>query len=122
MCCERALGFGNGVGCSAGVLEHDEELVATMVDDMPFAALHGLPEKAPVLCEHDRVAVAQRSYERRRALHIGEDECDCSMGEIGCQSLLQGDLGPDAGSRTARTVDRELPVQRRDAVGQPAQA
>jgi hypothetical protein len=60
--------------------------------------------------ENRRVALAELADERRRALDIGEDECDCSMGEIWGQSLLQRDLGPNAGARARRTVDRKLAV------------
>ena len=91
-----------------------------MVDDVSGATLDGLAEEPPVICEHQRIVAAERPYERRRALDIREDECDRSMGEIGCQSLLQRDLGPDTGSCTRRTVDRELAVQRRHAIGQAA--
>jgi hypothetical protein len=63
-----------------------------------------------VIVEQKRIGVAEGADELRRALHIGEDECDGSMGKIGCQSLLQRDLGPDAGSRAGRTVDRKLAV------------
>ncbi len=117
---ERALGFGDRVGCPTGVLEDDEELVAAMVDDLSGAALHRFAEEPPVIVEHERISVAQGSHELRGALDVGEDECDCSMGKIGCQSLLQWDLGPDAGSGTGRAVDCKLAIQGRDAVGQPA--
>jgi hypothetical protein len=81
-----------------------------MVDDESGAALHRLAEEPPVICEHECIAVAERSDELRRPLDIREDECDRSMGEIGCQSLLQRDLGPDAGSRARRAVDCKLAV------------
>ena len=105
---ERALGLRNRLGCPAGVLEDDEELVATMVDDLPGAALHRFSEEPPVIGEHGRVAIAELADELRRALNIGEDECDRSMGEIWGQSLLQWDLGPNAGSRARGADDRKL--------------
>jgi hypothetical protein len=107
---ERALGLGNCLGCPAGVLEDDEELVAAMVDDLSGAALHRLAEETPVIREHRRVAVAEAADELRGALDIREDECDRSMRKIWGQSLLQWDLGPNAGSRAGRAVDRKLAV------------
>jgi hypothetical protein len=106
MSCERALRFGDCLGCPARVLEDDEELVAAMVDNLSGVALNGRSKEPPVISEDERIAVAEGSDELRRALDIGEDECDGSMGEIRCQSLLQWDLGPNAGSRAGRAVDR----------------
>jgi hypothetical protein len=63
-----------------------------------------------VIREHRRVAVAELADELRGALDIREDEGDRSMGEIWVQSLLQRDLGPNAGSRTRGAVDRKLAV------------
>ena len=103
---EGALGFRDCLGCFACVLEDDEELFAPMVDDVPLATLHRLAEEVPVIRQHHGVAVAQLADELRGALDICEDECDRSMGEIWGQSLLQRDLGPDAGSRARRAVDR----------------
>ena len=107
---EGSLGLGNCFGRSAGVLEDDEELIATMVDDVSSAALHRLAEETPMIREHRCVAVAELANEPRGALDIREDECDRSIGEICGQSLLQWDLGPNAGSRAARAVDRKLAV------------
>ena len=107
---ERLLGLRNCLGCPAGVLEDDEELVAAMVDDLSCAALHRLAEETPVIREHRRVAVAKLADKLRGALDICEDECDRSMGEIWGQSLLQRDLGPNTGSRARGTVDRKLAV------------
>ena len=107
---ECALGLGNRLGCTDGILEDDEELVAAVVDDLSGAALDRLSEETPVIREHRRVAVAEQADELRGALDIGEDECDRSMREIWGQSLLQWDLGPNAGSRARRTVDRKLAV------------
>jgi hypothetical protein len=107
---ERALGLGNCLGCSAGILEDDEELVAAVVDDLSGAALHRLAEETPVIREHRRVAVAEPANELRGALDIREDECDRSMREIWGQSLLQRDLGPNAGSRAWGAVDRKFAV------------
>jgi hypothetical protein len=81
-----------------------------MVDDLSSTALHRLAEETPVIREHRRVAVAEPANELRRALDIREDECDGSMGEIWAQSLLQRDLGPNAGSRARGAVDRKLAV------------
>lgn len=117
---EGALGLRDCLGCLTSILEDHEELVATMVDDVSGAALHRLAEEPPVVGEHDRVAVAELADELRGALDVGEDECDRSMGEICGQSLLQWDLGPDAGSRARRAVDRKLAAQSGDAVSQPA--
>ena len=107
---KRALGPHDCLGCVAGVLEDDEELVAPMVDDVPFAALHCLAEELPVIRQHHRVAVAKLADELCGVLDIREDECDRSMGEIWGQSLLQRDLGPNAGSRARGAVDRKLAV------------
>jgi hypothetical protein len=93
---------------AARVGEDDEELVATVIDDMAAAGLDGLAQEPPVVGEDERIAVAQLADELRRPLDVGEDECDCAIRKIGCQSLLQGDLGPDAGSRAGRTVDGQL--------------
>ncbi len=81
-----------------------------MVDDVPLATLHRLAEEVPVIRQHHCVAVAELADELRGTLDISEDECDRSMGEIWGQSLLQRDLGPDAGSRARRAVDRKLAV------------
>jgi hypothetical protein len=81
-----------------------------MVDDHSGAALHRLAEEAPVIREHRCVAVAELADEPRGALDIREDECDRSMWQIWGQSLLQRDLGPNAGSRARGTVDRKLAV------------
>ena len=62
---EGALGFRDCLGCFAGVLEDDEELVAPMVDDVPIATLHGLAEKVPVIRQHHGVAVAELADELR---------------------------------------------------------
>jgi hypothetical protein len=88
--------------------EDDEELVAAVIDDMAAAGLDGLAQKPAVVGEDERVAVAELANELRRALDVGEDECDCAIGKIGCQSLLQWDLGPDAGSGARGTVDGQL--------------
>jgi hypothetical protein len=64
----------------------------------------------PVIRQHHGVAVAELADEPRGTLDISEDECDRSMGEIWGQSLLQRDLGPNAGSRARRAVDRKLAV------------
>jgi hypothetical protein len=79
-----------------------------VIDDVAIAGLHGLAQEPAVVGEDERIAVAELANELRRALDVGEDECDCAIGKIGCQSLLQRDLGPDAGSRTGRTVDGQL--------------
>jgi hypothetical protein len=107
---KRPLGLGNRLGCPAGVLEDDEELVTAMVDHLSSAALHRLAEETPVIREHRRVDIAEAADELRGALDISEDESDRSMREIWGQSLLQRDLGPDAGSRARRAVDRKLAV------------
>jgi hypothetical protein len=107
---ECALGLGHSFGRTDGILEDDEELVAAVVDDLSGAALDRLSEKTPVIREHRRVAVAEQADELRRALDIGEDECDRSIREIWGQSLLQWDLGPNAGSRARGAVDRKLAV------------
>jgi hypothetical protein len=107
---KRALGLRNRLGCQAGVLEDDEELVASMVDDLSSAALHCLAEETPVIREHRRIAIAETADELRGAFDIREDKCDRSMGEIWGQSLLQRDLGPDAGACARRAVDRKLAV------------
>ena len=107
---ECTLSFQDCLGCLAGILEDDEELVAAMIDDLSGAALHRLAEETSVIREHRRVAVAELADELCGAFDIGEDECDRSMGEIWGQSLLQRDLGPDAGSRARRAVDRKLAV------------
>jgi hypothetical protein len=79
-----------------------------MVDNMSGAALHRFAEEAPVIREHDRVTVAELADELRGALNVGEDKCDRAMGEIWGQSLLQWDLGPNAGTSARRAVDRKL--------------
>ena len=53
-----------------------------MVDDLSGATLHRFAEEAPVIREHDRVAVAELTDELRGALDVGEDECDRSIGQI----------------------------------------
>ena len=58
-----SLRLRNCLDCPAGVLEDDEELVATMVDDEPCAALHDLAEEAPVIREHRCVPVAEQAHE-----------------------------------------------------------
>ena len=54
--------------------------------------------------------VAELAHERCRAFDVGEDECDRSIGQIGCQSLLQWYLGPDSGSGAGGTLDLKLAV------------
>jgi hypothetical protein len=110
MSSEGTLGLGNRLGCPAGVLEDDEELVAAVVDDLSSTAFDRLAEETPVIREHRRVAVAEPANELRRALDIREDECDRSKWEIWGQSLLQWDLGPNAGSRARGAVDCKLAV------------
>ena len=105
---ECTLGFQDCLGCLAGILEDDEKLVATVIDDVAGAVLHGFSEEAAMIREHDRVAVAELADELRGALDIGEDERDRSMGEIWGQSLLQWDLGPNAGSRAGWAVNCKL--------------
>jgi hypothetical protein len=61
-----------------------------------------------VIGQHQGVAVAKLAHELCRALDVGEDQSDRSIGKIGCQRLLQGDLGPNAGSRAGRAVDGQL--------------
>ena len=56
---EGTLGLGDRLGCPAGVLGDDEELVAAMVDDLSGTALHRLAEETPVIREHRRVAVTE---------------------------------------------------------------
>ena len=58
-----ALRLRDCLDCPAGVLEDDEELVATMVDDEPCAALHDLAEEAAVIREHRCVPVAEQAHE-----------------------------------------------------------
>jgi hypothetical protein len=105
---EGALRTHDRLDRAAGIGEDDEELVAAVIDDVAVAGLHGLPKEPAVVGQDERVAVAELANELRRALDVGEDECDCAIGKIGCQSLLQGDLGPDAGSHAGRTVDGQL--------------
>jgi hypothetical protein len=105
---ERALSFRDSLGSEASIGEDDEELVAAMVDDVAGATLHGFPEKPAVIRQYHRVAVAELADELRGAFDIREDECDRAMREIRCQSLLQWDFGPDAGSCARRAVDRKL--------------
>jgi hypothetical protein len=93
---------------AARIGEDDEELVAAVVDDVALCGLDGLAQEPAVVGQDEGIAVAELADELRRALDVGEDECDCAIGKIGCQSLLQGDLGPDAGSRAGRTVDGQL--------------
>ena len=96
----------HGTLSRADVLDVQEDIEY----DLAGTALHRLSEETPVIREHRRVAVAEQAAELRRALDIGEDECDRSMREIWGQSLLQWDLGPDAGSRARGPVDRKLAV------------
>ena len=105
---DRPLGLDEGLRATTRIRKDDEELVAAMVDDLAAAALHRVAEESPVVGEHERPRVAELAHELCRAFDICEDECDRSIGEIGCQSLLQWYLGPDAGSGTGGTVDRKL--------------
>jgi hypothetical protein len=72
------------------------------------AALDLRAEEPAVVVHDERPAVAELTHELRGALDIREDECDRAIREIGCQSLLQWDLGTNAGSRARWTVDRKL--------------
>ena len=121
VCGERRLRADDCVGGCLRVGEHDEELVAALVDDDAVAALDRLAEKPPVVVEHVRVAVAETLQELRRSFDVGEDESDGSMRKLRHARLLQRDLGTDAGSHAGRALHLELAAQRGDAVGEAAQ-
>ena len=105
---DRTLSLDEGLGATTRIRKDDEELVAAMVDDVAAAALHRLAKESPVVGEHERPRVAELAHELCRAFDIGEDECDRSIGQIGCQSLLQWYLGPDSGSGAGGTMDLKL--------------
>src|SRR5439155_8673570 len=82
----RPVVLGEGLLCSDDglrslprILEDDEELVAALVDDDAALTFDGLVEEPAVFVEDVRVPVAETLHELRRALDVGEDECDRSM-------------------------------------------
>jgi hypothetical protein len=105
---ERPLGLEDCARGPPRVVEDDEELVAAVVDHVAAEVFDRLAQKAPVIGEDQRVAVAKLAHELRRALDVGEDQGDRAIGKIGCQRLLQGDLGPNTGSRAGRAVHGQL--------------
>ena len=105
---ERALGGGSRLCRLCRFLEHEEELVAAMVDDVPAGGLDRGAQEAAVVVEELGVAVPEPLHELGRAFDVCEDQRDGSMGKIWHVSLLQRDLRPNMGSRAGRTVDVEL--------------
>jgi hypothetical protein len=103
--CKRALRLRDGLCSLLRILEDHEELVTPMVDDVPAAALDRRAQQLAMVGEDKGIAVAELTYELRRALDVREDECDRSIWEIRGQSLLQWDLGTDVRSCALWTVD-----------------
>ncbi len=67
------------VGGAGGVLEHDEELVASVIDDVAVAGLDALAQELAVIAEHLGVPVAEALQQLRRAFDIGEEKSDGAM-------------------------------------------
>ena len=62
--------------------EDVEERVALRVDLRAAVPLERLPQDAPVLAEHGRVAVAELVQELGRALDVGEEEGQPAVGQL----------------------------------------
>ena len=112
----------DGLGRTAWIVEDHGELVTPVVDHVSLCLLDRLSQQPAVVSEQLGVRVTELAHELCRAFDVGEDERDCSIREVGHQSLLQWDLGTNPGSFPGRTVNRKLPTQGGNAVGQPAQA
>jgi hypothetical protein len=69
-----------GRGRAGSLLEHDEELVAAVIDDMAFPRLDALAQKPAGIAEHPRVLVAEPLQQLRRCFDVGEEESDGAMG------------------------------------------
>ena len=119
---EGLLSRNDRVGGGFRVGEDDEELVAPLIDDDSVPLFHRSAEEAAVVVEDVGVLVAETLDELRRPFDIREDECDRSMRKIRHATLLQRDLGADTGSHARWALHVEFAAERRDAVGQPAQA
>jgi hypothetical protein len=74
LCRHRRVG---GAGC---ILEHDEELVPAVVDDMTFACLDALAQEPTVIAEQSRVLVPEALQQLRRSFDVGKEESDGAMG------------------------------------------
>jgi hypothetical protein len=118
---ESALRCHEGIGSELRLGEHDEELIAALVDDDARAGLDRLAEEPAMVVEDVRVVVTQPLKKLSRPLDVCEDECDGAMWKIRHRSLLQGDLGADSRPGAGRALHVELAAERGYAVGQPAQ-
>jgi hypothetical protein len=68
-----------------------------MVDHVPVDSRDGFVEEPAMVGEDLLIALVEPVHELRRALDVCEDERDCSIGKIWHGSLLQRDLGANAG-------------------------
>jgi hypothetical protein len=79
---ERLLTLERRRGCVGRTREGDEERVPLGVDLDAAVARERLAQRAPVLCEHRGVAVAELMEQSRRALDISKEEGDGPLGEL----------------------------------------